>query len=181
MSTRQASVDDLIPDPVAAMAKNHTAEALKERVYASFTGLAVVTTLWLNVDHTSARGAFSTLLISIVAIAVAGFVAELIAHQVSHAALPERAELGTMLGIAATALGSASVPLVTLLLAWLELIDLHLALRLSIGIYILVIGAISLLAVLRVRQPWGQRLIGLGALLLLGLGVVAVLAMAHGH
>lgn len=158
-----------------------TVAALKERVYASFTGVAVATTLWLAVDHVSARGAFTTLLTSIVAIAAAGFVAELIAHQVNHATLPDRAQVATMVRIAATAVGSASLPLVTLLFAWLEVIDLRLALQLSIAIYVLVIAVISLVAVMRVHQPWRQRLIGLAGLLLLVGGVVAVLAIAHRH
>ncbi|HEU0181184.1 MAG TPA: hypothetical protein VFR16_03255, partial [Agromyces mariniharenae] len=56
------------------------AEALKERVYATVTGLAIVLVQINNVEHITATRATLTLLVGIVAISAAGFVAEVISH-----------------------------------------------------------------------------------------------------
>jgi hypothetical protein len=64
-----------------------SARALKERVYATFTGLAVIM-IYAVGDHPDADHALRSLVISIIGISAAGFTAEVIAHQVTHAALP---------------------------------------------------------------------------------------------
>ncbi|PXA68444.1 hypothetical protein [Cryobacterium arcticum] len=87
------------------------ARALKERIYASFTGLAIVVVIYSDVDHTAALDAFLSLAVGIIGIAAAGFVAEVIAHQVTHTDTPSRADLRTMARISSGALASASIPL----------------------------------------------------------------------
>jgi hypothetical protein len=157
------------------------AEALKERVYATFTGLAIVLVQQTNVEHITAARATLTLLVGIVAISAAGFVADVIAHLAVHAAFPDRAELGRMLRIAGSAVGSASVPLLVLALAALGVFELEGALRAASIVYLVTLGLLGYVAVRRTRVAWWKQLLALGALVALGLAVVALQQLAHGH
>ncbi|MCM3659314.1 hypothetical protein M3147_18845, partial [Agromyces mediolanus] len=78
-------------------ASDERADALKERVYATFTGLAIVLVQHSNVAHLDAARATLTLLVGIVAITAAGFVADVIAHLAVHEAFPDRAETGRIM------------------------------------------------------------------------------------
>lgn len=62
------------------------AQALKERVYATFTGLAIV--LVLRAHDPTPQDATYSLVIGVLGITVAGFAAEVIAHLAAHASLP---------------------------------------------------------------------------------------------
>jgi hypothetical protein len=156
-------------------------EALRERVYASFTGLAIVLVQLENVEHVSAIRAAVTLLVGIVAITAAGFVAGMVAHVAIHSAFPNRAEFGRMLRVSGTAIASAAVPLVVLALAAFGVLELELALRIASILYLLTLGLIGLVAVRRTHAPWWKQLVALGALLALGLAVVVLQQLAHGH
>jgi hypothetical protein len=156
------------------------ARAVKERVYASFTGLAIVTVLALNA-RASAVDSFLTLLAGIVGISIAGFVAEVIGYQIGHGKLPDRTELLTMVRIAAGAFGSASVALVALASAWIGWLPIETALQISVGIYFITLAVVALVAAHRTRLPWRQQLVALIALIGLGATVVLVLSLAHGH
>lgn len=153
--------------------------ALKEQVYASFTGLAIVTVFALDPAHTTALDAMFTLLAGITGITIAGFVAEILSHLVTHRALPTRAEVRTMMRIAGTAIASASIALVTLCAAWLGLFSLGIALQVSVGIYLLTLGVIALAGAYRTGLPWRHQLVAFGGLVGLGAIVVAVLVLAH--
>ncbi|MFD5863393.1 hypothetical protein ACFWGP_00440 [Agromyces sp. NPDC127015] len=156
-------------------------EALKERVYATFTGLAIVLVQLGNVEHVDATRAVVTLFVGIVAITAAGFVAGVIAHLAVHSAFPDRAEVGGMLRVAGSAIASAGVPLVLLALAALGLLDLEFALRAASIVYVATLGLIGYIAVRRTRVAWWKQLVALGALIALGLAVVGLQQLAHGH
>lgn len=157
------------------------ADALKERVYATFTGLAIVLVQHANVEHVSAPRAAVTLLVGIVAITAAGFVADVIAHLAVHAAFPDRDELGRMLRIAGSAVASAAVPLILLALAAFGVFELEGALRAASIVYLATLGLIGYVAVRRTRVAWWKQLVALGALVALGLAVVVLQQLAHGH
>ena len=152
------------------------AQALKERVYATFTGLAIV--LVLRGHEPSPQDATFSLVIGVLGITVAGFVAEIIAHLAAHGAFPSRAELGRMSRIASGAFGSASVPIV-LLLTWPGWIELETALRVSTIIYLATLGLIGFAAVRRTSLSWWAQLLALLALVLLGAIVVGLQLLAH--
>ncbi|WP_438856130.1 hypothetical protein [Agromyces sp. M3QZ16-3] len=170
---RRRGLDDV---PVEEMA-----EALKERVYATFTGLAIVLVQHENADHISAGRATLTLLVGIVAITAAGFVADVISHLVVHADFPRGRELRRMLRVAASALGSASIPLVILVLAVLGVFELKGALFAASIVYIATLALIGYVAVRRSRLAWWEQVVALGLLVLLGLAVVGLQQLAHGH
>ncbi len=60
------------------------AEVLKERIYITFTSLAVVLALSSHVDEVTARGAAVTLMIAVVGTLLAVFVADLVAYIAIH-------------------------------------------------------------------------------------------------
>ncbi|MFT4258932.1 hypothetical protein [Microbacterium sp.] len=84
-----------------------------------------------------------------------------------------------MVRIAAGAIGSASIPLIALCMAWLGALTLTIALQISVGIYVLTLGLIALIAVSRAGLPWRHRFIALVGLASLGAIVVLVLIVAH--
>ena len=174
----------LVPAPLRTLFRerpvDERARSLKERVYASFTGLSVVTVMVLAGEPPLAQDAFVTLAAAIIGISIAGFVAEVLAHLVSHKRLPGRTERRTMVRIAGGALASASAPLLALLAAWMGWISIELALQTGIGIYFFTLAAVAFIAAHRTRLPWRQKVVALGGLLGLGALVVGVLAVAHG-
>jgi hypothetical protein len=157
------------------------AEALKERVYATFTGLAIVLVQINNVEHLTATRATLTLLVGIIAISAAGFVAEVIAHLAVHQAFPDGGELGRMARVSGTAIASAGVPLILLVLAVLGVFQLEGALRAASIVYLVTLGLIGWFAVRRTRVAWWKQLVSLGILLALGAGVILLQQLAHGH
>ena len=157
------------------------AEAMKERVYATFTGLAIVLVQYENVEHVSASRATLTLLVGIVAITAAGFVADVIAHLAVHATFPDRTGWGRMLRVSGTAIASAGVPLILLALAAFGVIELDGALRAASIVYLVTLGLIGFVAVRRTHVAWWKQLVALGSLLALGIGVILLQQLAHGH
>ena len=157
------------------------ARAVTERVYASFTGLAIVSVLALNGAHASAVDSFLSLLAGIVGITIAGFAEEVIGYQIGHGKLPDRTELLTMARIAAGAFGSASIALVALASSWIGWLPIDSALQISVGIYFITLAVVALVAARRTRLPRRQQIVALAALIGLGAVVVLVLALAHGH
>lgn len=154
--------------------------ALKERIYATVTGLAILAGL-LTAEHVTVGESIFALAIGIFAIAAAGFVAEVIAHQIGHRQFPSGRELAVMARTATVALGTASLPLLALLVALFDLIDLDTALIIGMIADAAVLVGVVLLASARTGLTALQRLVA--SALLLGLvAVVAVaLLLAHGH
>ncbi|NUT58313.1 MAG: hypothetical protein HOQ00_05640 [Agromyces sp.] len=168
-------------DEAAAAHDEERAEALKERVYATFTGLAIVLVQINNVEHITATRATLTLLVGIVAISAAGFVAEVIAHLAVHQAFPDGGELGRMARVSGSAIASAGVPLILLVLAVLGVFQLEGALRAASIVYLVTLGLIGWFAVRRTRVTWWKQVVALGILLALGAGVIGLQQLAHGH
>lgn len=157
---------------------DEVARALKERVYATFTGLAVVM-IYAVGDEPDAAHALRSLVVAIVGISAAGFVAEVIAHQVAHAAVPSGVEARTMLRIAGGALASASLPVLLLGASALGWLDARTALWVSVGVYGVTLVAVALIAVVRSRLSLRQSLLSLLIIVGLAVAVVGVLALSH--
>ena len=156
----------------------HRAELLKERVYITFTALAVV--LALRSHHATAEKAAVTLLIAVTGTLLAVFVADVVSHIAVHAALPVRAELRQMIRVVAGALGALFLPFVFLLLAVNGVWQVEHALRASTIALVSALIAIGYGAVRRVKLPVWQKMIVLFAEFTLGAAVVAVELLAHG-
>jgi hypothetical protein len=151
----------------------------KERVYATFTGLAIV--LVVNTSaHPTAAAALTALLLGVAGIIAAGFVSDIIAHLAVHRTLPDAREWGLLLRIAAGGLSTAVAPSVVLFLAVVDVFGDDHALRAAATIYIVTLAVIGWLVVRRSRMRVWQQLIVLAVLVALGFGVIGVQALAHG-
>ncbi|BDV32199.1 hypothetical protein [Microbacterium terricola] len=150
----------------------------KERVYATFTGLAIVLVVSADDDH-DARHAFLALLLGVLGITLAGFVSDVISHLAVHQEFPTRVDMAILLRIAGGALSTVITPAVLLLLAWLDVIGLVGALRAGTIVYIVTLGVIGWFAVRRSRLQWWKQLLVLVVLVALGLAVVALQTLAH--
>ena len=154
--------------------------ALKERIYASFTGLAILGAVFANGDATAEK-AVVAVAVGVFGISVAGFLAEVVAHLVIHEQLPSSGEVRVMGRIATGALGSASLPILVLDLYWAGLLSLDLALWIGMAIYTATLVLVMLLAARKSGLRPVQRLIASAMLVGLALLVAAVLLLAHLH
>ena len=155
------------------------ADALKERVYVTFTALAVVLALQADLGRTSAGAAARTLALTVVGTALAVLVADVVAHITVHRALPDAATLRHMVAVSGTALGVLVVPLVLLGLAGLGVLQLATALRVVSVVLIVTLVAVGYLAVRRLDLPIGKRLLVLLLEAALGIAVVSIELAVH--
>jgi hypothetical protein len=177
----EAAVGAAAHDDHRVRPENVRAEALKERVYATFTGLAIVLVQLTNVDHVVAGRVTIELVVGILAITAAGLAADVISFLSVHARFPDGHEVRVMLRIAASALASAGIPVVVLVLAIVGLVELETALRIVSIVYVVTLGVIAYLGVRRTHAPWWKQLVALAALMAVGLSVVLIQLAAHGH
>lgn len=167
-------------EPSSATAE-HRAEALKERVYVTFTSLAVVLALQSHSGELLTSGeAAATLSITVVGTLLAVFVADVVSHLAVHATAPTGAELRRMTGVSFGAFGAVVLPLIFIGFAALDAWSIDAALRASTIALTVTLIAIGFLAVRRVKMAWWQRLIALGAEFAVGAAVVGLELLAHG-
>lgn len=150
----------------------------KERVYATFTGLALVLVL-AGSEHPEPERALLVLTLGVVGITAAGLVADIVSHLAIHREFPDAKGWFVLLRVAGGALGTMVVPLVMIVLAWVDVWSIESALRASTIVYIVTLGVIGWFAVRRSKLTWWKQLIALGVLLVLGLVVVALQTLAH--
>jgi hypothetical protein len=168
-------VADAVTDPALTRER---AERLKERVYITFTALAVVLALQSHAE--SAGRATVTLLIAVLGTLLAVFVADVVSHLAVHAVLPTARELRHMVRVSFGSLGALALPFIFMGLAIVGVMDLDTALWAAAGVLVASLVVIGYLAVRRVKLTVGQRLIVLLAECLLGCTVVALELLAHG-
>jgi hypothetical protein len=167
-------------DP-ATVAPEHRAEALKERVYVTFTSLAVVLAMQSHsTDGLSAGEAASTLSITVIGTLLAVFVADVVSHLAVHATVPTAAEIRRMAAVSFGAFATVVLPLIFIGFAALDAWSVDAALRASTIALTVSLIAIGFLAVRRVKLAWWQRLIVLGAEFAVGAAVVGLELLAHG-
>jgi hypothetical protein len=156
------------------------AAQLKERVYVTFTSLAVVLALRSHASETTAGEAATTLTIAVVGTLLAVFVADFVSHIAVHERMPDRGELRHMVGVSASALGVLVLPLIFLGLAGLGAWTIDGALLAATIALLISLVAVGFLAVRRVRLPLVQRLVVLLAEAALGVAVIGLELLAHG-
>jgi hypothetical protein len=155
------------------------AALLKERVYVTFTTLAVVLTLRADADHVTVGFAAATLTITVLATLCAVFLADVVSHITAHEALPSRRELRHMLRIVTGALVVLVLPLAFMVLAALHVLPLEGALRATAFAMVLALVGVGVVAVWRLHIPRAQQWIVLLAEFALGLVVVALELVVH--
>ncbi|WP_432479429.1 hypothetical protein [Nocardioides sp. GXQ0305] len=153
------------------------ADQLKERVYVTFTALAVV--LALRGHEVEAARALSLLGITVLGTVLAVFTADVVSHIAVHAQVPHRAALRHMVRVSFGALGAVALPFGFLLLAALEVWEVAVALRASSIALVAALVAIGYLAARRARLSAVQRAVVLLAEFLLGVAVIGLELLAH--
>ncbi|RKR73465.1 hypothetical protein [Frondihabitans australicus] len=173
-SPRSDSSPTRTPEPNA----EQRAESLKERIYVTFTALAIVLTLQTH-PHGGVGEAALTLLIGVVGTLLAVFLADFLSHLTVHAHVPTGPEFRHMVAVSLGAIAVIVVPMALLGLAALGLWGLPVALGGSIGILLATLVVVGYLAVRRIRLPaWQKLLIMLGELVV-GAAVIALELLAH--
>ncbi len=155
------------------------AERLKERIYLTFTGLAVVMALSGHGEVTAVE-ALVTFAVTIAGTLLAILVADIVSHLVVHARLVTGTEFGHAIRVSFGALGAVTLPTVFLVLAALEVWKPERALRASTIALIVALVVIGYLAARRVPMLWWQRVLVLVAEAALGAAVVGLELLAHG-
>lgn len=150
----------------------------KERIYATFTGLAIVLVVWAN-GHAEADHAFFALVLGVLGITAAGFVSDVISHLAVHQEFPSGTELRILFQVAGGALGTVLVPGILLLLAWLEIMSVEAALRAALIVYIVTLAVVGWFAVRRSKLTWWKQALVLLALVVLALLVVLLQVLGH--
>jgi hypothetical protein len=153
------------------------AAILKERIYITFTALAVV--LALRAHAVSAGEAALSLVVVVLGTVLAVFVADVVSHIAVHEVLPVGDELRHMARVSLGALGALVLPGVFLGLAVAGRWEIETALRAASIALVAALAAIGWLAVRRARLPAWQRIVVLLAEVVLGLLVIALELLAH--
>jgi hypothetical protein len=171
MSRRRRRYEDL--------SAGERADLLKERIYLTFTALAVVIVIDSH-GHVTAGDAMRTLAFTTAGTLLAVTVADVVAHLAAHARVLTGKELRHALTVALDAIGAVTLPFIFLVLALLDVWSVHSALIASKSALVAALVAIGWAAVRRVRLPWWQKLIALGGEAALGLAVIGLEILAHG-
>lgn len=156
------------------------AERLRERVYVTFATLAVTLTLMAHAHGLGAGTAAASLTITAVGTVAAAWLAELISQLAAHGGFPDRHHLAAMTRTSAGALVTLVFPLLALAIAGLGWWEVTTALRVGVGVLIATLVLIAWLGIRRTKLPWPARILALGVLAALAVGVVGLKLLAHG-
>ncbi|WP_124708995.1 hypothetical protein [Gordonia insulae] len=179
--TEPGTPDPISPADPAEVAPQMAVSFLKERVYATFTGLAIVLVMYRTYDHLTAAYAVEILVLGVVAVVLAGFASDGIAHLAVHQQFPHGKDLRMLFRVALSGLGTLVIPLILITLAGIDVLALDTALLIAGYVYIATLGLIGWLAVRNARITWWQKLAALVTLALIGLIVLAIQVLAHSH
>ncbi|WCI09115.1 hypothetical protein PJ267_04370 [Arthrobacter sp. OVS8] len=155
------------------------AASLKERVYISFTCLAVVLALRSHADETSPAAAAATLSIVVVGSLLGIFVADLLSHLTVHEELPSRPQLRHMIAVSTESLSVLVTPLLLLTAAGLGLWSTAVALQWAIVVLVVTLFVIGYLAIRRLDLPFRHKALIVFAEVVLSLLVIALELLAH--
>lgn len=150
---------------------------VKERIYLTFTTLAVVVAIAGHDQH-DAGIAFRTVVVSVLGTLLAVFTADVISHMVIHESAMTKREMWEAARASFGALTAVTLPLLFLIAAMLGWWTTSSALMASAIALLVALVAIGYIAVRRLALRWWQRLIALGAEALLGLAVVGLQVLA---
>jgi hypothetical protein len=158
--------------------RHEVAERLKERIYVTFTALAVVLALASHGDPTAVR-ALATLVVAVIATLLAVFTAEMLARMTVNERLLSRDEMRHIVGVSVGAIGAITLPAVFLVISALGGWSAEAALRASAFALVAALAANGYLAVRRARLPRWQRVVAFLAEAVLGLAVIGLEILVH--
>ncbi|WP_382304608.1 hypothetical protein [Herbiconiux sp. UC225_62] len=153
---------------------------IRERVYITFTGLAVLLAFGAHAGETDAWTIASALLIGVLGAVLAGFFADVIAELAVGGKAPRARAMIGYIGVSTSALTTAVVPLAFLAAAGIGWIDVTTGLVFAIGTMALGLAVIAFAAVARAELPWWAKLAVFVGELLFAAVVIVVKLLAHG-
>ncbi|MDN4616275.1 hypothetical protein P5G50_17645 [Leifsonia sp. F6_8S_P_1B] len=171
--------DRYLPADATEDQRRQAGDRLRERIYATFTALAVLMAINGHGGHLDPLDTLFTLVISVVGVLLAGLASDFVSHMIVHNTLPSAGEFGHMAAVASRALGVIGVPVVVLGLAAADVMETRTAMIVAIVALIVSLAVVGRIAVNRTGLPWWKQLIVLGAITLLGVLVVFLEQLAH--
>jgi hypothetical protein len=165
--------------PAPTATREQKGEALKERIYVTFTSLALVLTLDTHADENTAGAAALTLLIGVVGTLLAVLLADFLSHLTVHARVTTGPEFRHMVSVSIGSIGVILLPMVFLGLAGLQVWTVSIALKASIGVLLATLVVIGYLAVRRITLPLWQKLCVLLGEGVVGAAVILLETLAH--
>ncbi|WP_223691938.1 hypothetical protein [Leifsonia poae] len=171
--------DTDLPDSATDEQRREAGDRLRERIYATFTALAVLMALSGHAPEPAALDVLWTLVISVAGVLLAGLASDLVSHMIVHNTFPRARELRHMLAVASRALSVLVVPAIMLALASFDVIGVHAAMTVSVVALIVSLAVIAQIAVRRTGLGHAKRLLVLAGIVALGIAVVALEQLAH--
>jgi hypothetical protein len=171
--------DTDLPENATEQERREAGDRLRERIYATFTALAVLMALNSHSEHLEPLNVLITLLISVGGVLLAGLASDLVSHMIVHNTLPTALEFRHMLAVASRALGVLAVPTIMLLIAYVGWVEVQTAVIVALVALIGSLAVIAQIAVSRTGLGFWKRTIVLAAIVILGVGVVALEQLAH--
>jgi hypothetical protein len=159
--------------------RRQAGDRLRERIYVTFTALAVLMALNGHGEHLDPATVLWTLLISVVGVLLAGLASDFVSHMIVHNTLPSVLEFRHMAAVASRALGVLVVPVIALLLAMGGFVAVRGAMITAIVALIVSLAVVARIGVSRTGLPWWKQLFVLAAIVALGVLVVFLEQLAH--
>jgi hypothetical protein len=152
----------------------------KERIYITFTSLAVVLALRGHAEDMTPGLAGITLAITVFGTLLAVFLADVMSHLAVHATLPTGAQLRYMVGVSLGSLSVIGLPMVFLWLADLDLWSTATALRASSLALVASLVVVSYLPIRQAKLPLLVKSAILFGEFVLGLVILGIELLVHG-
>ena len=157
------------------------AGALRERIYASLTGVATVMLLVIHVDDETVASSAISLVVAMTTLWAASLVSEFVAHTATHAdnADQRRRTISRIFFTAGQSLELLGIPVGVILLSLTGVWGLRTSLILAVVALMTSLAVASIYAVRRSSFNWLHRLLIVA--IELGLGAVVILAKVVAH
>lgn len=155
------------------------AELLKERIYISFTSLAVLLAMSSHSHTLEPSEALTTLLITNAGTLLAVFLADVIAGIAIQERLPTSAELKHKMRVSFGAIGAVIAPIIFLAVSVFGGWSLQVGLRAAAIALVVGLVVVTRIAIKRVKLPAWMKLLVLSAAAILGVAVIALELLAH--
>ncbi|MGH1525644.1 hypothetical protein ACRAWC_16990 [Leifsonia sp. L25] len=179
MSDRPAPDDAHLPADATVEERREAGDRLRERIYVTFTALAILMALNAHGEHLDSPTVLWTLVISVVGVLLAGLASDLVSHMIVHNTLPTAREFRHLLGVASRALTVIVIPVLVLAAAMLGWMQARTAVVIAITALIASLAVIARIAVSRTGLASWKQLIVLVGIVALGVLVVFLEQLAH--